>query len=102
MYLDIIIIIIYFINYSYSWLTWLIARPVANFTGMFKMIFPAISLLFILDIPCPVKTTLFILCFTPWFIISLLTNDSYAYGIALLVESLKRVKSKYPLHPYLK
>jgi hypothetical protein len=30
--------------------------------------------------------------------ISLLTNDSYAYGVALLVESLKRVKAKYPLH----
>lgn len=30
--------------------------------------------------------------------VSLLTNDSYAYGIALLVESMKRVKAKYPLH----
>ena len=30
--------------------------------------------------------------------VSLLTDDSYAYGIALLVESLKKVKSQYPLH----
>jgi len=29
--------------------------------------------------------------------ISLLTNDSYAYGIALLVESMKKVDTKYPL-----
>ena len=30
--------------------------------------------------------------------ITLLTNDNYFYGIALLVESMKRVKTKYPLH----
>ena len=30
--------------------------------------------------------------------ISLLTNDSYAYGIVLLVESMKKVKTRYPLH----
>jgi len=30
--------------------------------------------------------------------ISLLTDDSYAYGITLLVESLHKVKTKYPLH----
>jgi hypothetical protein len=30
--------------------------------------------------------------------ISLLTNDTYVYGIILLSESLKRVKSKYPLN----
>ena len=30
--------------------------------------------------------------------ISLLTNDTYVYGILLLSESLKRVKSKYPLN----
>jgi len=29
--------------------------------------------------------------------ISLLTNDNYIYGIILLAESLKQVKSKYPL-----
>jgi len=30
--------------------------------------------------------------------VSLLTNDSYSYGIVLLVESMKAVKTKYPLH----
>ena len=30
--------------------------------------------------------------------ISLLTNDTYIYGILLLNESLKKVKSKYPLN----
>ena len=30
--------------------------------------------------------------------ITLLTNDSYVYGVALLVESMQRVKTKYPLH----
>jgi len=30
--------------------------------------------------------------------VSLLTDDSYVYGIALLVKSLSKVKAKYPLH----
>ena len=30
--------------------------------------------------------------------VSLLTNDSYVYGIVLLVESMKKVKTRYPLH----
>ena len=30
--------------------------------------------------------------------VSLLTNDSYTYGIVLLVESMKKVDTKYPLH----
>ena len=30
--------------------------------------------------------------------VTLLTNDSYSYGIILLTESLKKVKAKYPLH----
>jgi len=30
--------------------------------------------------------------------VSLLTNDSYVYGVMLLAESLKRVKSEYPLY----
>lgn len=30
--------------------------------------------------------------------ISLLTNDFYTYGVALLVESMKRVNTQYPLH----
>jgi hypothetical protein len=30
--------------------------------------------------------------------VSLLTNDSYVYGIILLAESLKTVNTKYPLH----
>ena len=30
--------------------------------------------------------------------VTLLTNDSYVYGVALLVESMQRVKTKYPLH----
>ena len=30
--------------------------------------------------------------------ITLLTNDSYVYGVALLVESMERVGTKYPLH----
>ena len=30
--------------------------------------------------------------------VSLLTNDSYTYGIVLLVESMKKVNTKYPLH----
>lgn len=30
--------------------------------------------------------------------VTLLTNDSYAYGVTLLVESMKQVKTKYPLH----
>ena len=30
--------------------------------------------------------------------VSLLTNDTYVYGIILLVESMKKVKTKYPLH----
>ena len=30
--------------------------------------------------------------------VTLLTNDSYVYGVALLVESMKRVNTKYPLH----
>ena len=49
----------------------LIALPVDIFTGIFKLIFPATSLLFILTIPWPVKTTLFIFCFTPLLVISL-------------------------------
>ena len=35
--------------------------PVAIFTGIFNIIFPATSLLLIVVIPCPVNTTLFIL-----------------------------------------
>ena len=30
--------------------------------------------------------------------VSLLTNDSYTYGIVLLAESMKKVKTRYPLH----
>ena len=30
--------------------------------------------------------------------VTLLTNDSYVYGVALLVESMKRVNTQYPLH----
>ena len=30
--------------------------------------------------------------------VTLLTNDSYMYGVTLLVESMKRVDTKYPLH----
>lgn len=30
--------------------------------------------------------------------VTLLTNDSYVYGVALLVESMERVKTQYPLH----
>lgn len=30
--------------------------------------------------------------------VSLLTDDSYAYGVTLLVESMSKVKTKYPLH----
>ena len=30
--------------------------------------------------------------------VTLLTNDSYSYGIILLVESMRQVKTKYPLH----
>lgn len=30
--------------------------------------------------------------------VTLLTNDSYVYGVILLAESLKQVKAKYPLH----
>ena len=30
--------------------------------------------------------------------VTLLTNDSYVYGITLLVESMKQVDTKYPLH----
>jgi len=30
--------------------------------------------------------------------VTLLTNDDYVYGVALLVESMKRVETKYPLH----
>jgi len=30
--------------------------------------------------------------------VTYLTNDSYAYGVALLVESMSRVDTKYPLH----
>ena len=30
--------------------------------------------------------------------VTLLTDDTYAYGVILLNESLKQVKSKYPLH----
>ena len=30
--------------------------------------------------------------------VTLLTNDSYVYGVVLLVESMKKVNTKYPLH----
>ena len=30
--------------------------------------------------------------------VTLLTNDSYVYGVILLVESMKKVNTKYPLH----
>ena len=30
--------------------------------------------------------------------VTLLTNDSYSYGVILLFESMKQVKTKYPLH----
>ena len=30
--------------------------------------------------------------------VTLLTNDSYSYGVILLFESMKKVKTKYPLH----
>ena len=30
--------------------------------------------------------------------VTLLTNDSYVYGVALLVESMSRVNTYYPLH----
>ena len=30
--------------------------------------------------------------------VTLLTNDSYAYGVILLLESMKKVNTKYPLH----
>jgi len=30
--------------------------------------------------------------------VTFLSNDSYTYGVALLVESMSRVKTKYPLH----
>ena len=30
--------------------------------------------------------------------VTLLTNDSYVYGVALLLESMKRVNTQYPLH----
>jgi len=49
----------------YSGLTVLIYLPVANFTGIFSITFPATSLLFIFVIPCPVRITLFILGFIP-------------------------------------
>ena len=39
--------------------------PVDIFTGIFKFIFPATSLLLIFTIPCPVKMTLFILDLIP-------------------------------------
>ena len=39
--------------------------PVDIFTGIFKLIFPATSLLLIFTIPWPVSTTLFILDFIP-------------------------------------
>lgn len=35
---------------------------------------------------------------TKYSYVSLLTNDSYTYGIVLLVESMKKVKTRYPLH----
>ena len=30
--------------------------------------------------------------------VTFLSNDSYTYGVALLVESMSRVNTKYPLH----
>ena len=49
----------------YSGLTVLTNLPVDIFTGMFNIIFPATSLLFMLVIPCPVSITLFILGLIP-------------------------------------
>ena len=60
----------------YSGLTVLISLPVEILTGIFKIILPATSLLFILVIPWPVKITLFILGFIPCAVISLFTNEN--------------------------
>ena len=49
----------------FAGLTVLVSLPVANFTGIFKVTFPATSLLLIFVIPCPVKITLLILDLIP-------------------------------------
>ena len=64
----------------------LISLPVDIFTGMFKIIFPATSLLFIVVIPCPVKITLFILGFTPCAVISLFTSENISSTLASIIS----------------
>ena len=64
----------------------LIALPVEIFTGIFKLIFPATSLLFILTIPCPVKITLLIFCFSPWFVKSLFIIENISSILASIIS----------------
>jgi len=53
---------------------------------MFKVIFPATSLLFIFVIPCPVKITLFILDFIPSFDIALFTKENISSTLASITS----------------
>ena len=70
----------------YSGLTVLMYLPVANFTGIFNITFPATSLLFILVIPWPVSITLLILGFIPWFVISLFINVNISSILASIIS----------------
>ena len=70
----------------YSGLTVLTNLPVDIFTGIFRIIFPATSLLLILAIPCPVRTTLLTLCFIPLFTISLFTNENISSILASIIS----------------
>ena len=63
----------------YSGLTTLINLPVAILTGIFKIIFPATSLLLMFVIPCPVNITLLILGLIPCVVISLLTKENISF-----------------------
>ena len=64
----------------------LIALPVDIFTGIFKVIFPATSLLFILIIPWPVNITLFIFCLIPWLIMSLFIIENISSILASIIS----------------
>ena len=83
----------------------LIALPVEIFTGIFKFIFPATSLLFILTIPCPVKTTLLIFVLIP----DLLYLYFIIENISSILASMISINSElllfyfyYYLYKYLK
>ena len=68
----------------------LINLPVDIFTGIFKIIFPATSLLLMVVIPCPVKMTLLIFAFIPSLVTSLFISEK----ISVILASITSISSE--------